>query len=273
MAGVWRVLQSMRRENYDLVIDLQSNNRSRLLLSLLRLVTAGRIKIAGLHQHFPYRYAPSKNAPPGFIRQQLALKAVGVEAKTRNPSLYVPASNRANVDALICQHNLLGKKFVVFLPGSNPAGTLKRWGAHRYAALADMLRAKGLGPAVLVGGPDDQQECDDIVAQVKNPESVVNLCCKTDILDIVPLAERSVFIVGSDTGPAHVASAAGCPMLIICGPTDPKRVKPAGDHVEAIQAEIDCVNCYRKDCSHRSCMAAITVEMVMQKLESAVSSA
>lgn len=267
IAGMLRVLKGVRNEAYDLVIDLQSNDRSRMFLSLLRLMSAGQTKMVGLHQHFPYHFAPAQGSPAGFLRQQLAIKSLEIEARTGSPRLYVPDSNQSKVNDLLRQHNLTNSSFVIFIPGSNPAGKLKRWGAHRYAALADTLFTMGIGPSVLVGGPDDQQECEDIMAQVKRPESVVNLCCKTDILDIVPLAENAGFIVGSDTGPAHVASAAGCPMLIICGPTDPKRVKPVGDHVEAMQADIDCINCYKKECDHHSCMKAITVDMVLNKIE------
>lgn len=265
--GLWRLLAKVREQRYDLVIDLQSNDRSRWFLSLLRILSSGRTAMVGLHDYFPYHHAPEKNAPAGFVRQQLALQAAGITASTAQPTLYVPQRNRERVQDLVKQYSLPESGFVIFLPGSHPSGKLKRWGAHRYAALADTLYGQGIGPAVLVGGPDDQEECSGIVEKVDKAESVVNLCCKTEIMDIIPLAERAGFTVGSDTGPAHVASAAGSPMLIICGPTDPRRVKPAGDHVDAIQADIDCINCYKKECSHHSCMAAITVEMVLNKIE------
>jgi heptosyltransferase-2 len=266
-SGLWRLLRQVRQESYDLVIDLQSNDRSRMFLSLLRLFSGGHISFVGLHDYFPYHAAPGKDAPAGFVRQQMALASAGIDAETKNPCLHIPKSHEDSVQKLLRQYGLQGSGYIVFLPGSNPDGKLKRWGAHRYASLADALHNKAMGPAVLVGGPDDKEECEAIVDQVENQQSVINLCCQTKILDIVPLVEKAGFVVGSDTGPAHVASAAGCPMLIICGPTDPKRVKPAGDHVEAIQADIDCKNCYKKECDHHSCMKAITVEMILERIE------
>jgi len=74
--------------------------------------------------------------------------------------------------------------------------------------------------------------------------------------------------VANDTGTAHLASATGRPMVVICGPTDPRRVKPLGDNVDAFQAELPCINCYRKHCAHHSCMRVITPAMVEAKVKS-----
>ena len=59
-------------------------------------------------------------------------------------------------------------------------------------------------------------------------------------------------------------------MLVICGPTDPDRVKPVGDQVLALQAPSECLNCYRKDCNyhiHHDCMKSVSVDMVIDKLK------
>ncbi|MBL8253945.1 MAG: hypothetical protein JNJ76_10115, partial [Candidatus Competibacter sp.] len=63
-----------------------------------------------------------------------------------------------------------------------------------------------------------------------------------------------------------VAAATDRPMVVICGPTDPHRVKPLGDNVVALQADLPCINCYQKDCAHHSCMPAITPDRVIATL-------
>jgi ADP-heptose:LPS heptosyltransferase len=98
---------------------------------------------------------------------------------------------------------------------------------------------------VLVGGPDEIEECQRI-AQACGPW-LINLCGQTAILDIPPLCEPARFIVANDTGTAHLAAATTVPMLVLCGPTDPRRVKPLGDNVTTLQADLPCINCYRKD--------------------------
>lgn len=265
--GIWRWVQCVCNESYDLIFDLQSNDRSRLFLSIVRCLSFGRTTIVGLHKRYPYHLAPEKNAPAGFERQRCALASAGLVPVTMQPKLHVPSRNHCQALALLQQNDIADSPFYVFVPGSNPAGKLKRWGAERYAALAEALFDKGHGPAVLIGGPDDADECRAITESVKKTGSIVNLCCQTEILDIVPIANKARFIIANDTGPTHVASASRQPMLVICGPTDPARVKPAGEHVEAIQADLDCINCYRKECSHHSCMSAITTDMILARIE------
>lgn len=266
LAEMWRWLRGVRNGRYDLIIDLQSNDRSRLLLSIFRLLSFRKTTIVGLHRRYPYHLSPGKDVAAGFIRQQKALSAVGVDAVTDRPRLYVPDRNRMRARDLADAHELRNGRFGIFIPGSNAAGKLKRWGAHRYAALADILFREDLGPVALIGGPDDFEECARITGLVREPGSVVNLCGQTEILDIVPLVEMARFVVGNDTGTLHVSSAVERPIIVICGPTDPRRVKPVADNVVAMQAPLDCICCYQKECSHHSCMEGITPGMVFDEL-------
>jgi len=178
--------------------------------------------------------------------------------------LSVPERHCARAQALRDQHGLASGGYAVFLPGCNANGALKRWGAARYAALANQFHREGLAQIVLIGGPDEQDECQRIVQQCG--PWLVNLCGQTEILDIPPLCETARFIVANDTGTAHLAAATATPMTVLCGPTDPHRVKPPGDNVTALQVELPCVNCYRKTCSHHSCMAMLTPAWVWRHL-------
>ena len=57
------------------------------------------------------------------------------------------------------------------------------------------------------------------------------------VQDLLPIAESARCIIGNDTGTAHLVAATGTPMLIIFGPTDPRRAKPVGKHVIALQVD------------------------------------
>jgi ADP-heptose:LPS heptosyltransferase len=95
----------------------------------------------------------------------------------------------------------------------------------------------------------------------------VDLCGKTEVLDLVPLGRRSVAVVANDTGPGHILAAADKPMVCICGPTDPVRVKPHCSRVETLQADVECRNCYLKECPNgHICMEEVTLDMVMDAL-------
>lgn len=263
--GVRRWLREVRRGRYDLIIDLQTNDRSRLLLGLLRLCGGGPRYLLGTSKLLPYNVTPSGPRPPAAIDHlHRALAAAGIPAAAVRPALHVPAQVRERATALQREMGLVAGEYAVFMPGSHAAGLLKRWGAQRYAALARLLQQAGIVKVALIGGPDDVEECERLAAAA--PEAVVNLCGRTQLLDIVPLVADARLVVANDTGTAHLASATERPIVVICGPTNPARVKPAGDNVVALQADLPCINCYLKECSHHSCMPLITPEQVLERL-------
>ena len=267
--GMWRWVRTARAGNYDLIIDLQCNDRTRLLLSAL-LFSGCRIPWRiGNSPGFPYNISHPKL--PGsthiFQRMRASLLAAGIPVATQRPVLHGSEAQRKRTAAILDESGLEDRRFAVFLPGSHAAGLTKRWGVHNYRQLALLLKGAGLTNVVLLGGPDEVDEC----AAIAEGESgyVVNLCGKTQLLELPPIFERAVLIVANDTGTAHLAAASNQRMIVICGPTDPRRVKPVGDGVIAIQADLSCKNCYRKTCDHHSCMKFVTPEQVMDFARSA----
>ncbi len=268
-AGMLRWLTEVRRRRYDVIFDLQGNDHTRVLLSLLWL-SGSRVRYrVGYRRQFPYNIAPPAPASPTahvFEQARALLVAAGIEPRTKRPVLAVPESQQQRTEALLSAAGIDDDNFAVFLPGCQAAGYLKRWGAVRYAELARRLQTAGVARVVLLGGPDELEECARVATAVGS--RVVNLCGRTQVLEVIPICARARVIVANDTGTAHLASATGRPMVVICGPTDPRRVKPLGDNVDAFQVELPCINCYRKHCAHHSCMRLITPAMVEAKVKS-----
>lgn len=257
-------VRTVKRGRYDLIFDLQSTDRSRIMLGLVRILSPQLKAIVGHNPGFPYTHVPQRSVEPypGW-HSDLALRAAGVPRVAKFGRLHVSDLEKQSVLQLMQETGLQPDDYVLLLPGSQKAGSLKRWGVAHYAALACRLTDHGIGKVVIVGGPDEVDDCAEI-SRLCGPR-VVNFNGKTSISQIVPLAENAMCIVANDTGGAHVASTAGKPLLVICGPTDPQRVRPIGAHVQSIQWDGPCVNCYRKTCnyfSEHACMEAISVEMV-----------
>ncbi len=143
---------------------------------------------------------------------------------------YTPPNNdRKAALALLEDARLVDKPYVLIHPGGgrNPGMTLdaKRWPPPNFAQLAiRIMRETGL-PVALVGGLGD----DPILAAVKG---LVNI----PVTDFGPrpwgqigaLAERSVMYIGNDTGATHMAVGAGTRVVMILGPSDPRRYAPYG---------------------------------------------
>ncbi|MBT6275928.1 MAG: glycosyltransferase family 9 protein [Chromatiales bacterium] len=203
---------------------------------------------------------------------QDTLGAGKIRCITDRPILH-PTEAQQNRSTQLCrQHGLGAKQFAVLLPGCQAAGYLKRWGTQRYAALADRLLREGhVEKVALLGGPDEMDDCSAIAARA-TIDGVVNLCGQTELLEVTAICRSASVVVGNDTGTGHLASAGDTPLIIICGPTDPRRVKPAGPQVHTMQADLPCINCYRKHCAHHSCMHLLTptvvADVVVQRLRS-----
>lgn len=269
LKGLWRWLREIGSRKYDLIVDLQSNDRSRFLMMALHLTRRTVPFRVGNHNRYPYNVAPkpAKEWPiHAHTVQQRALEVAGIPAQTPRPVLHIETEVRQRAEKLQLEYGLQPNRYAIFLPGCQAAGYLKRWGVDNYAGLARLLHAQGLKVAI-VGGPDEMDECEQIRNRV-GEDWIVNLCGKTQILDIVPLAEAARLSVGNDTGTAHVSSASDRPMVVVCGPTDPRRVKPIGENVRALQTSgLGCLNCYcKKPCEHHSCMKRVTPQMVIDEL-------
>ncbi|MHB1272824.1 MAG: glycosyltransferase family 9 protein [Rhodanobacter sp.] len=261
-------LRRVRAGRYDLVVDLQHTDHTRMLLVLL-LLTGHRIPHRwGQRGGFPYTVQPGDRDPRSHVFHSMRsmLAAAGIAAVTDRPVLHVPVSEKEQALAALCEHGLQPLRFAVFLPGSQTQSRLKRWGARRYAELGKLLRARGIARIAVIGGPEEVEECADIVDAINadGNSAAVNLNM-LPLLQIIPVCEAAFCIVANDTGNAHIAAAADRPMVMICGPTDPRRVKPMGRKVRAVQAELDCVNCYGKTCPMATrpvCMERITPECI-----------
>ncbi len=260
-------LKKARAGRYDLVIDLQRSDHSRFLLSLLVLTGgAPRIRV-GNRGGFPYTHQPAVRDPRAHAMpmMQSVLQAIGIPTATSHPVLHPAPERLAAVATLRARHGLEDGRYVVLLPGAAAAHPLKRWGAARFAELARLLHAQGVPRIAVVGGPDEVDECAAIAGA---GDCVVNLNGQLQLLDIAPLCAGAIAIIGNDTGTAHFASAAERPLLVLCGPTDPRRVKPIGRGAVAMQAQLPCRNCYAKTCANpdtQACMKAIAPAWVASR--------
>jgi ADP-heptose:LPS heptosyltransferase len=119
----------------------------------------------------------------------------------------------------------LPERFALLVPGASAHRPGKRWPASRYGELAQVLLARGLVP-VVVGGPDEAGLAGEILAACPGAVSLVG---RTALLDIFAIAARAALVVGNDTGPTHIAAAAGCPALVLFShDSDPAMTAPRG---------------------------------------------
>lgn len=267
-----RVLGRLRRARYDAAIDVQGLVKS---AAAARLSGARRvIGFARAHLREPAaRWFYTETVPATRAEHVIAKNLRLAEHLGATPTpwefpLAVPPSPA--VDATRRQLDTVDDaRFVVLLPGT--AWPSKCWTAARYGQLAARIRAAhGLRSAV-VWGPDDKERA---VAAAAASDGAAHLAPPTGVADLVAYAQSAAVVVGGDTGPLHLAAAAGARVVGLYGPSDPVRNGP-WDPGAAIISRFETCRCrprgerrggqglaVRHCHEARSCLADISVDDV-----------
>jgi ADP-heptose:LPS heptosyltransferase len=98
----------------------------------------------------------------------------------------------------------------------------------------------------------------------------VNLAGEVTLKELAVLAGLSKVVISVDSGPMHIASAAGATVVAIFGPTAPERTGPYGDRHIIVRKGLPCSPCFKKSCREASCMREITVQEVFASVEMAL---
>jgi ADP-heptose:LPS heptosyltransferase len=141
---------------------------------------------------------------------------------------------------------------------------VNRWGASRFAELADVLTDRLSAKIILIGGTEDRALAEEIAAEAASGPLV--LCGKATLLQTAAILYRCDLLVSGDTGPLHLATAVGTGVLALFGAADPDRTGPAGPGHRVIQAKgVACVPCRSRACKsshYLECMENLLVRDV-----------
>jgi len=245
----------LREGNFDLVIDLQGLFRSGLMA--WQTGAPVRIGFARARELAPVFYthrvdvgSPEQHAIERYLTIAATLGCV------REPVQYVfptDDADRAHVRSLTSG---IGQ-YAVVLPGTN--WVTKRWPVEHFAALVKPLRERFGLNTVVAGAPGDHELATKIDG--------LNLTGKTTLRQLVALLEDASLVIANDSGPMHIASALGRPLVTMFGPTNPARTGPHGRGDTVVNIGLPCSPCYSRRCSHVSCMHWLYPEHVLKIAE------
>jgi ADP-heptose:LPS heptosyltransferase len=121
----------------------------------------------------------------------------------------------------------------MFVPGGSSHRPEKRWPVEKYGELARILYARGFD-VVIIGGPQEAALAHAIQRDVPRARDLTG---RTDFDRIAILGAKAALAVGNDTGPLHLAAAAGAPTVVLfSSASDPALSAPRGK-VAVLQAE------------------------------------
>jgi lipopolysaccharide heptosyltransferase I len=145
----------------------------------------------------------------------------------------------------------------------NPGGgwPTKLWNAERFGQLADELWMHHGLHAIVTYGPGETELAQRVLQSSRAGRArMANVSLK----GFYALARRALIYVGGDTGPTHLAVAAGTPVAGLFGPTEWWRNgSPRPNDICIERNDINCrTDCHRRSCSQWICMD-IEVEQVL----------
>ena len=234
----------LSRRNFDLVVDLRHTAFPLLIRSRYRTkLFRNRKKTEGMH---------------AVARHLSHLTDIGISVDGAGLLLGCSKKNEMFADDLFAETGFAEKDVVAIAPGA--ASPLKRWKSDGFRELAEYL--SGNGYKILVAGSESDRDATSVVCR---DSDFLDLTGKTSLGELASILKRVCLFITNDSGPMHLACAAGTPVLAIFGPTDPAVYGPYGKGHRIITSSIDCVPCREHHCyqNNHACMQKLDAKVVI----------
>ena len=274
LLGPWKIAAALRRKGFDLAVIPHRSFRSALVAWLAGIprrvgfaASAGRFLLTDT---VPFAWLAHD------LERNLALaRPLGGDPRTfiGEARYVVPSPPSSALAARLAESGIApDARLAGVHPGA--AWATKRWLPERFAELCRRLKSEGLTP-VLIGGPGDAA----LGAEIARASGAANLVGRTDLEELKSLMGRLSLFVTNDSGPMHLAAAAGVPVVAIFGATTRELgFFPYGAGHRVVEAELSCRPCGlhgAKACpeGHFLCMRLLSVNRVHQACREALAAA
>lgn len=264
-------LRRLRASSFDLALDFQGLLKSATIARLSgarRLYGFSRPALREPASRFLLKKTVS--IPPHthiiYKNLRLAAEALGIEIPTSPEDLEFPISITPEHEREAAQAASGAEHGYAIL---NPGGgwPTKLWSAERFGELADQLWAHYGLHSLVTYGPGERELAEAVInAGRAGRARAVGLSLKG--FYALAKADGARVYVGSDTGPTHLAVAAGAPVVGLFGPTEWWR--NGSPRPQDICVERNDIGC-RTDCHRRACSVWICMDIAVERVLEAVS--
>ena len=268
--GFLRFLHGLRDSRYDLFVNFQPSAKTHVMA---RASGAPRVLTFHKDRQVNRETGQMRHAVEDFYRVLDPLEMPPLLPQNRCLDFIVTPDAHARIAARLVDEDLAPSDTLILVnPGASHP--VNRWPPERIAEFL-MLADRDFPPSVrlgLIGGSADAELSAAIWARLPADlrERVIRLTGQLDLKELGALLQRASVVVTADTGPMHVASAVGTPIVALFGPADPFRtgpVGPAARHLVVVNRDgLDCVPCRRRFCARgdTACMTQLSPERVLQ---------
>lgn len=213
-----QLLEKLKYEHFDYIIDLHNNLRSRKVKQSLGMLAFSFKKLnweKWLMTNFKINKLPDVHIVDRYME---TLSVFDVKNDEKGLDYFIPAGEKVSMDDLPVEYR---KAYVAFVIGAQHA--TKKLPPEKIAEICAKLEL----PVILLGGPEDKETAEEIVAKSQAYSSrknipVFNSCGKFSINQSASLVKQANVVISHDTGLMHIAAAFKKKIISVWGNTIPE---------------------------------------------------
>ncbi|HTY45562.1 MAG TPA: glycosyltransferase family 9 protein [Patescibacteria group bacterium] len=279
------LLRRIRKERFDIVIDLEFLTNFSALVSLLTTLLSRPTVTVGFNAPFKWRndiyhlnvaFDHSRHITKIFAKLVSSLTGEKFEPgfEPERQALLAQADTRY-AQELLRTHYELEKADLVVCVNIN-AGELnfnRRWPKEYFSVVIEKLLTHYRAAVILIGGAQDRAYVEELKKMLPASPLLVNIAGATTLKQLIGVFMRSSLLLTNDSGPLHLAEVMGLPTVSFFGPETPYLYGPVDGGHYVFYEDLycsPCLNIYNSKLSHcknNVCLKAIQPEAVLRVLE------
>ena len=265
------LIKELRKENYDVIIDLHNNLRTHQISSALGVKTLRFPKLnfkKWLLVNLKVNKMPNLHLVDRYFQ---AVKTLGVVNDAKSNTFFISTENEIEIKK---QFNLSPKSYIAVVIGAQFA--TKRIPLDKLIEILSGINY----PMVLIGGKTDKNVADELCKNLVEKE-IYSACGDFNILQSASIVKQSKGILTNDTGMMHIASCFSLPITTVWGNTSSAFGMSAytpENTLEIVNFEVQNLSC--RPCSkigfqrcpkgHFKCMALQDSLLISQQINKGI---
>jgi heptosyltransferase I len=209
-------------------------------------------------RHFGYDVVVQHSSLRHEIDNYRALvKAIGVPVTAGLPALTIREENKKS------------KEIAIHMFPGGSRSYLKEWPDSNWSELIGRLAQDGFD--IILTGSAVNRERAVVVRDSVHAKDRVTVVAGADLRTATQMLASSRLVISVDTGVMHIASALGCDLIALHGPTSPSRWGPLNRNAASLSAGKNCSPClnlgFESRCTEPQCMKEISVDTVYSEVK------
>jgi heptosyltransferase-2 len=267
-----------RKEHGDIILPLQQGHYDLGILLTNSLSSAwwfwrGNVQntigfstpLRSLLLDIPVPFPSTKTSQHLVKTYKMLLEPLGIPLSETPPQLYISHHEQQSTREWMAKYGIRQGDIIVGINPGAAYGSAKCWLPERFKELSQLLLQNPKIKIIYFGDKAGAPLVNQLCAGM--PESVINLAGKTSLRELMAFIQACTVFLTNDSGPMHIASALGTPLIALFGSTSDVATGPYSGGI-VLHKHVACSPCYRRECPiDFRCMTRIEVDEVYHQLQ------